>query len=233
MKTAIIGAMDSEVGLLIEKMSNVVSSTVAGVEYFEGKLAGKAVVVAVCGIGKVNAALCTQIMISHFGVSRVINTGVAGALKVHIEPQDIVISSDLAYHDMDVTNGGNYDYGEIPRMATSYFAADQKLRDLTARIVRQNVKQHAVYIDRIVSGDVFVADKAKKDWLLNQFDAAATEMEGAAIAHVCYLNQVPFVVIRAISDRADGSADADFEQFAKAAAATSAQIVIALLEQLS
>ncbi len=233
MKIAIIGAMDYEVHLLIEQMQEVNTTTVAGVDFYEGKLADQSVVVAVCGIGKVNAALCTQIMIDRFAASHIINTGVAGALKDHLEPQDIVISTDLAYHDMDVTNGGDYDYGDIPRMATSYFFADQKLRDLTLDIVRQTAKEHAVYLDRIVSADMFVADKAKKDWILEHFDAAATEMEGAAIAHVCHLNCVPFVVIRAISDRADGSADDDFEQFAKASALTSAKIVIALVEQMS
>ncbi len=233
MKIAIIGAMDYEVHLLIEQMQDVNKSSVAGVDFYEGTVADKSVVVAVCGIGKVNAALCTQIMIDQFGASHVINTGVAGALKDHLEPQDIVISTDLAYHDMDVTNGGNYAYGDIPRMATSYFLADQKLSDLTFDIVRRNVKEHAVYLDRIVSADVFVAEKAKKEWILQHFNAAATEMEGAAIGHVCYLNSIPFVVIRAISDRADGSADDDFEQFAKAAALTSAKIVIALVEQMS
>ncbi len=233
MKIAIIGAMDDEVRLLIDKMSNVVSSTVAGIEFFEGTIVNKAVVVAVCGIGKVNAALCSQIMIDQFGVSHVINTGVAGALKDHLEPQDIVVSTDLAYHDMDVTDIGDYDYGEIPRMTTSFFSADLTLRDLALSIAKKTVKEHVVYSDRIVSGDVFVANKAKKDWLLKQFDAAATEMEGAAIGHVCHLNDVPFVVIRAISDKADGSAEVDFEKFVNAAALTSSRIVIALLEQLS
>ncbi len=233
MKIAIIGAMDYEVHLLIEEMQAVKASTVAGIKFYEGTIDNKSVVVAVCGIGKVNAALCTQIIISQFAANCIINTGVAGALKVHLEPQDIVVSTDLAYHDMDVTNGGNYAYGDIPRMTLSYFKADKKLSDLTLKLARQTVKTQAVYLDRIVSGDAFVADKAKKDWILKHFNAAATEMEGAAIAHVCYLNEIPFVVIRAISDRADGSADDDFEQFAKAAALTSAKIVIALVEQLS
>ncbi len=232
MKIAIIGAMDYEVNLLIEKMHDVKTYQLAGGAYYSGLLNGKSAVLAVSGIGKVNAALCTQLMISHFGVSHVINSGIAGALKGYLNPQDIVISSDLAYHDMDVTAFGRYDYGIIPRMKQSYFVADPKMVQIAERAVRSKLSDCSVYCDRIVSGDAFVANAARKDFILEHFNAAATEMEGAAIAHTCYLNDIPFVVIRAISDRADGSAEVDFNEFAKKAAANSALIVDEMVGQL-
>ncbi len=232
MKIAIIGAMDYEVSLLIDKMRAVETVELAGAVYHSGFLNGVAVVLAVSGIGKVNAALCAQQMIGHFGVSHVINSGIAGALKDHLNPLDVVVSTDLAYHDFDVTSSGGYKYGEIPRMAQSYFKADPKLVQLAERAVRDNLSDCAVYCDRIVSGDVFVASSAQKNFILKHFNAAATEMEGAAIGHTCHLNDVPFVVIRAISDRADGSADVDFNSFAKLAASHSATIVEWLIGQL-
>ncbi len=232
MKFGIIGALSYEVDLLIGRMECVQHAVRAGVTFHSGTLNGKAAVVAVSGIGKVNAALCTQLMISEFAVTHVINSGVAGALKDHLEPGDVVVSTDLAQHDVDVSDGGGYAAGQIPGMQTSFFKADQTLADLAFKLLKDKATNHKIYCDRIVSGDIFVANAVKKADILNKFDAAATEMEGAAVAHVCYLNAVHFVVIRAISDKADGSADTDFDTFAKDAAKNSALLVERMLGEL-
>ncbi len=232
MKVGIIGALNYEVNLLIERMDSVRQNIRAGVSYHSGMLNGKSVVVAVSGVGKVNAALCTQIMISEFAVTHIINSGVAGALKDYLEPGDVVVSTDLAQHDVDVSEGGGYALGQIPGMKTAFFKADQALAGLAVKLLKDSEAKHKIYSDRIVSGDVFVANAAKKADILNEFEAAATEMEGAAIAHVCHLNAIPFVVIRAISDRADGSADADFDSFAKESAKNSALLVERMLGEL-
>lgn len=230
MKIGIIGAMDYEVARLVEAMANVSQKTVAGMVYHNGTLHGKDVVVVVSGIGKVNAALCAQILASEFGVTHMINTGVSGAVKDFLEVGDIVISTDLKEHDFDVTGFGGFAYGEIPRMATSTFVADEMLRQLALAATKKNVTDHKVYEGRIVSGDQFVASVEKKDFLLSEFDATTTEMEGAAIGHACYLNNIPFVIIRAMSDKADGSAHVNFETFSQQAAINSSNIVLSMLE---
>lgn len=233
MKMGIIGAMDYEVTLLIEQMVGVKHIVKAGNTFHAGKLADKAVVVVECGIGKVNAAQCTQMLISEFGVSHIINTGVAGAIKDFLNVGDIVVSTDLVQHDYDVTSGGDYQYGQIPRMDEWIFVADETLCKLAMQAASQVDGNNQVYQDRIVSGDQFVASSERKVFILDNFNAAATEMEGAAIAHVSYLNDIPFVIIRAMSDKADGSAHVNFEEFAKRAAVQSAQIVVAMLTELS
>lgn len=233
MKIGIIGAMDYEAALLVEQMTAETQREIAGTLYHEGELNGVSVVVVVSGIGKVNAALCAQILISEFSVTHVINTGVSGAVKDFLNVGDIVISTDLMEHDFDVTGFGGYQHGQIPRMETSVFVADLNLRNLALEASRQLITDHNVYEGRIVSGDQFVASLEKKDFLLETFDATTTEMEGAAIGHVCYLNQKPFVIIRAMSDKADGSAHVNFETFSKAAAINAANIVMKMLEALS
>lgn len=233
MNIGIIGAMDYEITLLIEQMTGVKHIVKAGNTFHTGTLADKEVVVVECGIGKVNAAQCTQMLISEFGVSHIINTGVAGAIKDFLNVGDIVVSTDLLQHDYDVTTAGDFKYGQIPRMDEWIFIADETLRKLAMQAASQVDGDNQVYQDRIVSGDQFVASAQRKAFILDNFNAAATEMEGAAIAHVSYLNDVPFVIIRAMSDKADGSAHVNFEEFSKRAAIQSAQIVIAMLTELS
>lgn len=233
MKLGIIGAMDYEITLLVEAMQTEAQSTVAGSVYHRGTLKGIEVVAVVSGIGKVNAAMCAQILISEFGVTHIVNTGVSGAVKDFLEVGDTVISIDLMEHDFDVTGFGGYSHGQIPRMETSVFKADDQLRALALSAAKAVVTQHAVYEGRIVSGDQFVASPERKDFLLNTFDATTTEMEGAAIGHVCTLNQKPFVIIRAMSDKADGSAHVNFETFSREAATNAANIVVRMLEALS
>ena len=200
----IIGAMEEEVKALADMMSGVETATVAGMVFKKGQFKGKDVVVVRSGIGKVNAAVCTQILADRYNVDCVINTGVAGSLKNEINIGDIVISSDAIQHDMDATGFG-YKMGVIPRMPVSVFAADRKLIDAARAACSEAVPEIGVFEGRVVSGDQFITDKDTKKRLVETFAAYCTEMEGAAIAQAAYLNSIPFLIIRAISDKADDS----------------------------
>jgi len=228
MKYGIIGAMDLETKLLIEAMQHATETKIAGMTFYSGLLKEVEAVVVTSGVGKVNAASCAQILITYFGVDQLINTGVSGAIHKDLEVGDIVISTDCMEHDVDVTGFG-YQPGIIPRMATSVFEADATLIDRAMLASQKEISDHKIMKGRIVSGDQFISSKERKDFLLEQFDAYTTEMEGAAIAHVAFLNQVPFVIIRAMSDKADGSAHVNYDAFAVIAAHHSSQIVINML----
>ncbi len=231
MKLGIIGAMDFEVALLIEQMTNVEVKEIAGLQFNCGQISDVDCVVVVSGIGKVNGAMCAQILISEFSVSHLLNTGVAGAIAPEINLGDVVISTDVMEHDMDLTGDG-LEYGEIPRMETSVFVADQKLRELAYKAAKNTLKNYQVLEGRIVSGDVFVSDSERKKFIYQQFSAKLTEMEGAAIGHVCYLNKIPFVIIRAASDTADDKAELNYYNFFDDAAKRSVAIVMAMLAEL-
>lgn len=223
-KTGIIGAMELEVEELKSKMtvSNIVKK--AGMEFYEGSLNGAQVVIVRSGIGKVNAALCVQILADIFHVTHIINTGVAGSLNAGLDIGDILISKDAIHHDMDVTIFG-YQPGEVPQLGTREFAADKRLMELAKTSCEKvNSDIHAI-VGRVVSGDQFISGKEVKEHLIKDFQGDCAEMEGAAIAHGAYLNQIPFVIIRAISDKADDSAEMDYPTFEKAAARHSARLV--------
>lgn len=211
-KIGIIGAMEEEIQQIKVCMDHVTIYKKAGMEFYEGSWNGKDVVVVRSGIGKVNAAVCTQILIDNYEVEAVINTGIAGSLKNEINIGDVVLSTDVLHHDMDATNFG-YSYGVVPRMEESTFKGDEVLLEKARKASKKVDENVGVFAGRIVSGDQFIADKAKKDWIVEQFDGYCTEMEGAAIGHTAYLNQVPFLVIRAISDKADDSASMDYTEF--------------------
>lgn len=227
----IIGAMEEEVAMLIECMEPSLRRNIVGLDFYIGKINDKSVVVVKCGIGKVNAAICTQVMIDHFAVDKIINIGVAGAIYKELKVGDIVISSDGVQHDMDTTVFGD-PLGVIPRMEESFFKADNDLIEIAKKADSSCEGTHNVYIGRVVSGDQFISCAEKKKQLWSEFQAYCTEMEGAAIAHACYLNNIPFVIIRAISDSADGSADMDFAEFTKLAAKNSSHLVKSMLELL-
>lgn len=231
MKLGIIGAMDLETELLKGKMDSSTVTEMAGMSFYAGAIDGLDVVVVTCGIGKVNAAVCTQILASHFDVNAIVNTGVSGAIHSDLNVGDIVISTDCMQHDFDCTGFG-YEPGIIPRMDTSVFKADEKLIGLAYDSTVEKVKTHKVFKGRIVSGDQFVASIEKKDYIEKVFAAHTTEMEGASIAQVCHLNKIPFVIIRAMSDKADGSAHVSFDEFATEAANNSSQIILSIIEQL-
>lgn len=220
----IIGAMDNEVALLKDMMSDVEIVSKATMDFYKGKLAGKDVVIVQSGIGKVNAAVCAQILIDSFDITAIVNTGVAGSLRNEINIGDIVISSDAVEHDMNVMGLG-YERGVIPGMATSIFVADPKLVELAKKCCKESVSVN-VFEGRIVSGDMFVSDKTTKEKLIRKFDGYCTEMEGGAIAHCACVNKVPFVVIRSISDKADDSAQMDYPEFEQMAIENSVKLIV-------
>ena len=224
----IIGAMEVEVEKLKEMMDGAQQQTVAGMDFFQGKLKGKDVVVVRSGVGKVNAAICSQILADLYHVDGIINTGIAGSLNAKIDIGDIVLSTDALQHDMDATGFG-YEPGVIPRMETSTFIADEKLRKLAKECCERVNPDIHVFEGRVVSGDQFISDKAKKEFILNTFAGDCTEMEGAAIAQAAYLNQIPFLIIRAISDKADDSATEDYPTFEAKAIAHSVKLVQAIV----
>ena len=230
-RIGIIGAMDEEVELLLEKIESDKVTLKGGLEFHEGKIRGKDVIVVKCGVGKVNSAMCAQLLISEFNAEALINIGVAGALHDELDVNDIVISTDAIEYDMDASAFGD-PKGTIPRMDCSEFKADKTLADAAYNAAVKENKGHNVMRGRIATGDLFVADMAVKEELVNDFGAYCCEMEGAAMAHVCYLNKIPYVIIRAMSDKADGSADVTFDEFSKRAAITSANIVMDMMETI-
>ena len=222
-RTGIIGAMDEEVDSLKEAMTNKKVTTVGGMEYCEGKLDGADVVVVRCGIGKVNAAICAQALINEFGADRVINTGVAGSLDARIDIGDIVVSTDAVQHDFDLTPLG-YAPGEMYSIGADRFPADDGMRQSAVNAVKETAPDIHVFEGRVCSGDQFIASKEKKDYLISEFGGMCCEMEGGAIAQVCYLYDTPFVIIRAISDKADDSEEMSYIEFEAAAAERCAAI---------
>lgn len=223
----IIGAMEVEIESLKQKMNNVMTRNIAGMAFCSGMLNNKKVVVVRSGVGKVNAALCTQALVDNYDVKAIINTGIAGSLKSEINIGDIVLSTDMVQHDMDATGFG-YDIGVIPQMEVSNFGADDNLRKLALKCCQQVNPDISVFEGRIVSGDQFVSDKEKKNWIFEHFQGYCTEMEGAAIAQGAYLNGVPFLIVRAISDKADDSATMDYPEFEKMAVANSVKLIEAI-----
>ena len=209
--------MELEVEALKEQMDvkNIVEK--ASMKFYEGTLRGKDVVIVQCGIGKVNAGICVQILADLFQVDAVINTGVAGSLRAEINIGDIVVSTDACEHDMDVTALG-YKQGIIPQMKESFFKADRQLVEAAIEVCREVNPDINVYEGRVLSGDQFISGEEIKNKLIDLFDGFCTEMEGAAIAHAAFLNEIPYVVIRAISDKADGSAQMDYPTFEAQAA---------------
>ena len=232
MKTiGIIGAMEVEVASLKEKMEDVRIIKKASMDFYEGILAGKKVVVVRSGIGKVNAGICAQILADVFSVDAIINTGIAGSLNKNINIGDIVLSTDVVQHDMDATGFG-YRKGQIPQMPVFFFNADDNLRRLAAEVCKEVNPDIQVFEGRIASGDQFVCDQDVKNRIVSEFSAYATEMEGAAIGQAAYLNEIPFLVVRAISDKADGSAQMDYSEFEKAAVDHSVRLTLNMLARI-
>ena len=232
MKTiGIIGAMEVEVAILKEKMEDVRIIKKASMDFYEGILAGKKVVVVRSGIGKVNAGICAQILADVFSVDAIINTGIAGSLNKNINIGDIVLSTDVVQHDMDATGFG-YRKGQIPQMPVFFFNADDNLRRLAAEVCKEVNPDIQVFEGRIASGDQFVCDQDVKNRIVSEFSAYATEMEGAANGQAAYLNKNPFLVVRAISDKADGSAQMDYSEFEKAAVDHSVRLTLNMLARI-
>ncbi|MCH5270721.1 MAG: 5'-methylthioadenosine/adenosylhomocysteine nucleosidase [Lachnospiraceae bacterium] len=230
-KVGIIGAMDLEVEQLKSRMELERIVTKASMDFCVGRLSGVDVVIVRCGIGKVNAALCAQILADVFEVSHIINTGVAGSLNADLDIGDILVSKDALHHDIDVTIFG-YQPGEVPQMGFREFKADQAMIDAAVTSCREVNPDLQVRVGRVVSGDQFISSKEVKQRLITEFQGDCAEMEGASIAHGAYLNGIPFVIIRAISDKADDSAEMDYPTFEREAAKHSATLVAHMLTLL-
>lgn len=230
-KIGIIGAMELEVEQLKNEMTISEIITKASMDFYTGVLNNTDVVIVRCGIGKVNAALCVQILVDIFGVTHIINTGVAGSLNAALDIGDILVSEDAVHHDVDVTIFG-YPLGEVPQLGCREFKADAAMVDAAVASCREANPDINVRIGRVVSGDQFISSKEVKEKLIDCFHGDCAEMEGASIAHGAYLNHIPFVIIRAISDKADDSAEMDYPSFEKAAARHSARLVEHMLAKL-
>lgn len=229
MKLGIIGAMRQEIETLLSHLENCSQTQRAGSVFYEGSLCGLDAVVVQCGVGKVNAALCVQILCDCYQVTHVVNTGIAGSLCAELDIGDLVISRDAMYHDVDVHAFG-YPIGKVPGMPVQY-EADKTLAAL-AYEAAEAVHPGHVRMGRIASGDQFVCEKALKEHIVSVTGALCTEMEGAAIAHAAHRNGVPFVIIRAISDKADDSAEMDYPTFETQAAHRCAAVTTAFAQSL-
>lgn len=230
-KLGIIGAMQLEVETLLGVMENKTARERAGSVFYEGELEGLPVVIVQCGVGKVNAALCAQILCDCFDVTHLVNTGIAGSLCADLDIGDLVVSRDAMYHDFDCVHFG-YEYGKVPGMDTVAFPADEGLMKL-AYAAAEAVHPGHVRIGRVASGDQFVAEKELKEKIIAVTGGLCTEMEGTAIAQTACRNKLPFVILRAISDKADDSAQMDYPTFEAMAARNCAAVTEAMAAALA
>lgn len=230
MKVAIIGAMEEEVTILRGQLENLQQETVAGCEYNLGTLNGLDVILLKSGIGKVNAAMSTAILLEKFQPDVVINTGSAGGFSPELNVGDIVVSTEVRHHDVDVTAFG-YEYGQVPQLPAA-FKADDKLVEVTLKAA-ESINDVAVAKGLIATGDSFMNDPIRVEFVRGKFqDLQAVEMEAAAIAQVAHQFNVPFVVIRALSDIAGKESNVSFENFLEKAAHHSSQLVVKMVEEL-
>ena len=228
----VIGAMEEEVSALIRQMEDKEEQTIAGMTFYKGSLWKQDAVVVKSGVGKVNMGICTQLLITVFGVDMVINTGVAGGLYKDINVGDIVISSDAIQHDFDVTGLG-YAKSVIPDLETSVFKADPELVDMAKEACELVNTEISCYVGRVVTGDQFISGNAKRAELVKDFGGYCAEMEGAAMAQVATLNKTPFVIIRAISDKADDSAPVAYKTFEEQAIIHTVKLLAAMFLKMS
>jgi len=231
MKIGIIGALEGEVALLKEAMQVKSEKRKAGLSLVEGMLCDQEVVVVRCGVGKVHAALCAQLLVDDYGVELLINTGIAGSLDVAINIGDIVVATDAVQHDMDTMEFG-YKKGQVPGLDVLAFETDKKLAKLAHDLCEEVNPDIQCHMGRIATGDQFICVKETKDAIARTHHALVCEMEGASIGQVAYLNQIPFVIIRAVSDKADDSAYLDYPTFEKQAMQHSSHLVMAMLNAL-
>lgn len=241
MKIGIIGAEAQEVRLLFSALAEsgtpVKVIRQGSLEFHEGSLDGCPVVIVRCGIGKVNAALCAQILVSTFGVGAVINTGSAGGLASGLAVLDMVVSSDAVQHDVDATRFG-YVPGQVPGLPSPFFSADAALAEIAlAAFARVSARPGAplgasrMIRGRVASGDVFVADEAVRSRIVAEFSPSCVEMEGAAVAQACSVNGIPFVILRSISDLAGEEACMSYDDFSERASYASALVVREMLTE--
>ncbi len=227
----IIGAMDLEVEKLIEAMTDKETVEYGKRKFYVGKLSGVKTVLARCGVGKVNAGITVQMMVDKFGISAIINTGVAGSLNEKIDIGDIVLATGAVYHDVEAVAFG-YKPGQVPQMDVFEFPTDENLVNLAEEACHKVNPDIKTFRGRVASGDQFIAAKEVKNRIKEQFDPMCVEMEGCAMAHAAYLNEIPCLIIRAISDKADDSAEMDYPTFEAKAAVHSAKMVLEMFKSL-
>ena len=220
----IIGAMPSELADIRNTLKDAEIKRISGFDFYINEVSGKKVINACCGIAKVNAALCAQVLIDNFRPDAVINAGIAGGMDSSIKVCDIVVSNEVLPHDLDLHFLKDYPpYCGI-------FKADEKLIETAVNIcTKQGVKS---FVGRIVSGEAFITDTAVKNGIKEKFDPFAVDMESAAVGHCAYLNEVPFVSVRCISDNADDEGAMSFDEFEKIAAKRVADVVLEMVEVL-
>ena len=231
-RIGIIGAMQVEVDKLISQTEVEEILVVNDTVYYSGTMYGRNVVIAQCGMGKVNAGICAMVMITDFNAKYIINTGTSGSLDDRLEIGDMVISTDAVQHDFDATPIG-YEKGEIPYTGKYSFEADPGLIQRATKAVEECIPDVNMLQGRICSGDQFIDSIEAKTAITSQFGGLCCEMEGGAIAHVCYLNDVPFVIIRAVADTADGNLPPDYDEFEKMAALRCAAVIEYMVEHFS
>ncbi|WP_243290717.1 5'-methylthioadenosine/S-adenosylhomocysteine nucleosidase [Bacillus sp. FJAT-47783] len=230
MKVAIIGAMEEEVTILRDQLENKEKEVIAGCEFTSGTLNGVETILLKSGIGKVNAALSTSILLDRFQPDYVINTGSAGGFHESLNVGDVVISTEVRHHDVDVTVFG-YEYGQVPGLPAA-FVPDEKLVQIAEEKAKQ-ITEIQVVKGAIATGDSFMNDQARVDFIRSKFPALyAVEMEAAAVAQVCYQFGTPFVIIRALSDIAGKESNVSFEQFLDQAALHSTNMVVNIIDEL-
>ena len=228
--TGIIGAMESEVNAIYAQMENKEIVEYNGIKFYKGSLYGKDVVVIQCGIGKVNAALCTQLLILKFGVDKVVNTGIAGATGTDLNIYDFVVSTETVYHDFDTQFFG-YKLGQVPGLPET-FKTDEKLVESVVSAFNNSKlsSEHKIRTGLIASGDQFIAGGEKKNFIISNFHPLCVEMEGCAVAHTCYKNNVPFVVVRCMSDCADDTVQVRYDE--AEASALSSTMLLSIIKSL-
>ncbi len=226
-KIGIIGAMELEIKLLLDNLELNKKENISGFSYYSGRILGQDIVITSCSIGKVNAAACTQILIDKFNVDCIINTGIAGGLHSDVKLCDVVISSDVTYHDVRKSQMKQW----FPFKES--FESDNKLVEAAIKSCNSiENKEWKYHIGRIVSGECFVSDKKLKETIIKDYSPHCVEMEGAAIGHISHINNVPFLIIRCISDNADDDATLDYETFETIAASQASNIILKMINML-
>ncbi|MDR1209734.1 MAG: 5'-methylthioadenosine/adenosylhomocysteine nucleosidase [Clostridiales bacterium] len=240
MKTiGIIGAMEEEISQIRSRMELVQAKNIVGADYYIGKMRGQSVIAARSGVGKVNSAICAQVLIDLYAIDYLVNVGVAGAVNRELNIGDVVVSKDAVHHDFDASVFGD-PIGFIPRLDITYFPADPELIRAAEESGRAALDDEfceakltpKVVVGRIATGDVFVSGEDRRQRIWQLFRADCVEMEGAAIAQTCYLNRIPFVVVRTISDRSGAGADAEFREFIGRAGAVAANVIERMVERI-
>ena len=223
-KVGIIVAMREELEEILKIMNNTIKKEIYNIKYFEGSINKSNIIIVESGVGKVNAARITQILIDKLEVEEIINVGSAGALNEELNIGDIVIADKFVQHDFDITAFG-HNKGYITGVGEYIYSDKKMVKDISNIINNISQKKYKVKIGTIATGDIFCTDIEMKNKIYKKFNAQCVEMEGAAIAQVSYLNKIPFIVIRSISDTPNGNNNIVFEKFIKLASIRCAELL--------